>query len=264
MREGTGMKIDDKKLRELVARRFAPFSADELRREENVLFVGGNLPERETLETLYDSHYQSHASLFHLTFGTAEDFANGETLARMIKKNFHAHLMARFDHAAPSHHIERSYAAGVDMIDLRFHERGGEVAWRSALDAARAVFPRWSVTSTVEVDGSPRETIAKIDLLLALEVVPLVALSDRAAGSAPEEIAGIFAHLGSGLRRKKASIKPLLPLVYLTTPFVPASAPGVLRGFIDIIDDKRLLAASDLRRILRVKEVEESFESSGL
>jgi hypothetical protein len=38
----------------------------------------------------------------------------------------------------------------------------------------------------------------------------------------------------------------------------------MLRGFIDTIDDRRQLAASDLRRVLRVKEVAESFESSGL
>ncbi|OFZ01483.1 MAG: hypothetical protein A2Z97_13490 [Bdellovibrionales bacterium GWB1_52_6] len=106
--------------------------------------------------------------------------------------------------------------------------------------------------------------MAGIDALLALEVVPLVTLSGRAAHRAADEISGIFAHLNAGWRRKKALIKPLLPLIYLTTPFVPVAPRGGVRGFIDSIDDRRLLAASDLRRILRVKEVEESFASAGL
>lgn len=261
------MKIDQKKLRELVNREGRLFSPDRLRREENVFFVGGNLPERETLETLYESHYQSHAALFHLTFGAIDNFPNGEALARMIKKNFHVHLVGSLDHAAPPHFIERAYAAGVDIIDLPLPASGVERdnEWRRAVETARAVFPRWSVASTV-VAGSkpPRETMAGIDLLLALDVVPLLVLSDSAAGVETGEIAAVFSHLNGGLRSKKAAIRPLLPLIYLTTPFVPASTPGVLRGFIDSIDDRRLLATSDLRRILRVKEVEQSFESAGL
>jgi hypothetical protein len=70
--------------------------------------------------------------------------------------------------------------------------------------------------------------------------------------------------LSAGWRAKRALIKPLLPLIYLFTPLVPSSSPGAVRGFIDKFHDWRLLAASDLRRSLRVKEVEESFESAGL
>jgi len=261
------MKIDQKKLRELLNRKGSVFSPDLLRREENVFFVGGNLPERETLETLYESHYQSHAALFHLSFGAMENFSNGEALARMIKKNFHAHLLGRLDYPVPSRLIERAYAAGVDIIDIALPAGEGaeREKWDETVNAARAVFPRWSVASTVFAgEESPRETMAVIDTLLALDVVPLLNLSERAGRFKAEEIAGVFSHLGSGLRRRKAGIKPLLPLIYLSTPLVPASAPGVLRGFIDVIDDRRLLAASDLRRVLRVKEVEESFESAGL
>ena len=268
------MKIDQGKLPRLLARHIDTASRDHLRREENVFFVGGNLPERPTVETLFDSHYQCHAALFHLTFGDPDSFANGETLARVIKKNFNVHLVGRFDYPATPQLIERAYAAGVDIVDLPLtvfdSARGVDSRYPlkerlGALDRARSIFPRWSVLSTLLAGVEPSSsTVAGIDALLARDVVPLVALSGRAAGMPSDELSGIYAHLINGWRQKKAAIKPLLPLIYLSTPLVPASPPGALRGFIDLIDDRRLLATSDLRRLLRVKEVEESFASSGL
>jgi len=268
------VKIDQNKLRELVTRDLALYSSAALRREGNVFFVGGNLPELETLETLFESHYQSNAALFYLTFGDIDDFQNGEKLARMIKKNFNARLMGRLDCNAPPHLIERAYAAGIDIIDLpptAFHRdkvsdgRSGADSLPRAIDCARSVFPRWSVVSTLVAGEEPAgSTMAGIDLLLANEVVPLVALSKRAARLTAEETCQIYTHLNGTWRSHKAAIKPLLPLINLTTPLVPAQSRGALRGFIDLIDDRRLLATSDLRRVLRVKEVEESYASSGL
>jgi hypothetical protein len=266
------MKIDQDKLRELLAGAIRTPSADELRREKDVFFVGGNLPERETVETLFESHFQSHAALFHLTFGDLDHFSNGEALARMIKKNFNIHLVARLDYPVPPHLLERAYAAGVDILDIPLNpQHAGDPAATSAaeerlrvIDSARSIFPRWSVVSTLPARAGELASVAgAIDALLARDVVPLVTL----AGSKKipsEEASKIFSHLKIGWRGRKAVIRPLLPLIYLTTPLVPASPKGVLRGFIDSIDDRRLLATSDLRRLLRVKEVEESYASSGL
>ena len=268
------MKIDQTKLRELIARGgFFP-SPDQLQREENVFLVGGELPEQPTLETLFDSHYQSNAALFHITFSCINSFHSGEALARVIKRNFNAHLVGRLDYAAPPHLIERAYAAGVDILDIPLHvfdrarakEEGLDIEQRlRALEYARSVFPRWSVISTLTAgEESPCSTMAGIDALLAAEVVPLVTLSARAAHYQAEDVTKVFTHLETGWRKKKAVIKPLLPLVHLLTPLMPKTPRTGLRGFIDIIDDRRLLATSDLRRILRVKEVAESFDSAGL
>ena len=267
------MKIDQKKVRDLIGREPLAYSPDALRREENVFLVGGNLPEQQTLETLFESHCQCNAALFHLTFGDQASFQSGETLARMIKKNFNTHLVGRLDYAAPAHLIERAYAAGVDILDIPLgapegaDSGGGHFAadWLRAIDCARSVFPRWSVVSTLAAGEQPFGfTLEQIDALLELQVLPLVSLSGKAAALSSQEISKIFTHLHAGWRAKKAVIKPLLPLVYLATPFVPAAPRGRVRGFLDSIDDRRLLAASDLRRILRVKEVEESFASAGL
>ncbi len=263
------MKIDQKKLRELLSAPAFSLSPDQLRREGNVFLVGGNLPERQTLETLFDSHYQSNAALFHLTFGKVDQFGSGEALARVIKKNFNVHLAGTLDFPAPSHLIERAYAAGVDILDIPMPAPGiaAEHAKErfQALNIARSVFPRWSVVSTlVAGEEPPAVTIAGIDALLASEVIPLVVLSQQAARHPDDEIARIFNHLQAGWRKHRCVLKPLLPLVRLTTPLVPAAPRNMLRGFIDSIEDRRLLAASDLRRILRVKEVAESFDSAGL
>lgn len=268
------MKIDHKKLLELVARGGFSTSPDQLRREENVFLVGGELPERQTLETLFDSHYQSNASLFHLTFGDIDNFHTGELLARAIKKNFNAHLVGRLDYAAPSHLIERAYAAGVDIIDIPLHvydraaskEEGLHIEDRlRSLDFARSVFPRWSVVSTLTAGAEPPcSTMAGIDALLHAGVAPLVTLSGRSAHYPAEDIARIFNHLEAGWRKRKVLTKPLLPLIYLLTPLVAKSPRTGLRGFIDSIEERRLLATSDLRRILRVKEVADSFDSAGL
>lgn len=267
------MKIDQKKLRELLSAPAFPPSPDQLRREDNVFLVGGNLPERQTLETLYDSHYQSNAALFHLTFGAVDQFPDGEALARVIKKNFNVHLVGRLDFPASSRLIERAYAAGVDILEIPLPAPGtgageGEDQAKErlqALNLARSVFPRWSVVSTIVAgEESPAVTISGIDLLLAAEIVPLVVLSGGAVRHPEDEIARIFTHLQSGWRKHRCVLKPLLPLIHLSTPLVPAAPRNLLRGFIDSIEDRRLLAASDLRRVLRVKEVAESFDSAGL
>lgn len=261
------MRIDGEKLVQLAARECSARSPEELRREQNVFFVGADLPERETLETLYESHFQSNASLFHLTFGDRDAFPKGEAMARTIKKNFNAHLMGRLEFAAPTHVIERAYAAGVDLLDFPLPGSGTvpRAELFRALEDARAVFPRWAVVSTLVAGEEPASAVLEqIDALLAVEVVPLVVLSRRAAHLAKEELHRIYSHLQHGWRAHKVAIKPLLPLIYATSPLAPAAAPGVLRGFIDKIEERRLLATSDLRRVLRVKEVEESFASSGL
>ncbi|QWV99137.1 hypothetical protein KP005_07605 [Geomonas nitrogeniifigens] len=267
------MRIDQKKMRELVART-SPYSPDQLRREANVFYVGGDLPERQTIETLYDSHYQSNAALFHLTFGEEERFPNAENLARLIKKNFNAYLVGRVDFCPSQKMVERAYAAGVDILDIPLHaydharsrERGWQMEERlRSLEYARAVFPRWSVVSSLGAGSEPAgSTVAGIDALLEREIVPLVQLCDEGAALPPEQLTRIFNHLQRGWQQKKVLLKPLLPLVFLTSPFAPAASKGVLRGFIDSIEDRRLLAGSDLRRLLRVKEVAESYESSGL
>ena len=80
----------------------------------------------------------------------------------------------------------------------------------------------------------------------------------------PEDTKDAFAFLAAEWRRHRVPLKPILPLLRLVTPFVFAEPAGFLRNAIDKLQDRRILASSDLRRHLRTSDAEASFESAGL
>ncbi|WP_236685558.1 hypothetical protein [Geobacter pickeringii] len=256
--------MDELKLRGPSIRLATP---KELRREGSVFLVGGELPPRPSLETLFESHCISPAELFHLSFGAPETFPQGEELARLIKKNFTAHLVGRIDYPLSPSQVERAYAAGIDIIDIPLgsgteDDRKERLA---SLEYAREIFPRWAVASTLPVGDAPAgATIAAIDDLLNRRIVPLPEVPLPTAADGRDDTGTILRHLVAAWRRHRVAIAPLQPLIVLTTPLVPARPDGILRGFIDRLRDRQLLAAADLRRTLRVRQVEESFESAGL
>ena len=268
------MIIDRQRLHMLTNRPFLRPATTELRREENVFFIGGDLDPRETLETVFDSHCQSPVELMFITFGGIDTFHRGEELARLLKKNFHVHLMGRFDYPPPAHLLERAYAAGIDIVDIPLsifdsglsRERGLQKEERLAsLEAARHIFPAWGVTSTLTVgDEACCSTVSGIDALLKGGIVPLPEVSPRAGQYPREEIEAVFSHAATGMKKRKVMTKPLLPIMAVITPLVPAKPGGALRSFFDKLQDQRLLATSDLRRSLRTGRVEESFESACL
>jgi hypothetical protein len=268
------MIVDRQKLNLLLTEPGKRGDAGELRREGNIFFVGGGLPVRETLETLFDSHCQSPAELFVLTFGDPSHFHQGELLARQIKRNFSSHLFGRLDYPPPTYVIERAYAAGVDFLEIPLKVFDMGLAKESGIEKeailqslrfARDLFSKWSVVTTLRAGEEPSCSVTGgIDFLLEEGILPFVEISPRAGHYPVEEIAAIFAHLAAGWKKYKVSIKPLQPLINMTIPIVDARPKGLLRGFIDKVQDRRLLASSDLRRSLRVRQVEESFESAGL
>ncbi|HEY6006893.1 MAG TPA: hypothetical protein VIU40_01115, partial [Geobacteraceae bacterium] len=170
--------------------------------------------------------------------------------------------------------LERAYAAGIDIIDIPLavfdealsRDRGLAREERvAALARARTIFPRWSVTSTLMAGEEPScATIAGIDFLLGQGIVPLLEVSPRADHCPVEEVDAVFTHLAKEWRRHRVVITHLIPLLHATTPLVPEKPKGRVRVFIERVYDRQLLATSDLRRSLRVRQVEESFESAGL
>jgi hypothetical protein len=268
------MILDRQKLHALIHRPIGRPGTRELRRDGSVFFIGGELDPQETLETVFDSHCQAPAELMLVTFGGVDTFHRGEEIVRLLKKNFHVHVMARFAFAPPPYILERTYAAGADLVDIPLTvfdaglsaERGlGKEECLASLETARGIFPAWGVASSLAVgEEACCSTVSGIDVLLKAGIVPLPELSPRGERYPREEIEKVFLHLAAGLEKRKVAMKPLLPLLSVTTPLSPARPGGMLQGFIDRLQDRRLLAASDLRRSLRVKQVEESFESAGL
>ena len=261
------MNIDQKRLKMLAAQPVRLPTARELRRERRVFFVGGELPVNETLETMFASFCTESTDLFYLSFGEPATVAGGLELARQIRKNFNVRLMARFDYPVPVHIAEHAYAAGVDILDIAAsatHAFPVEGVTES-LRAARSVFPRWAVASTLPLGAeSLTATNVRIEAMLAEGIIPLPAVG-KAEPETMEEIHAALRHLVSKWETHHVSIKPLIPLIVLTAPLVSAEQTGLLRGFIDRFQDRRLLAAADLRRHLRVRVVaEDSLDSAAL
>jgi hypothetical protein len=257
------MIVDAAKAKALISRPTLPAVADELRRQDNVFFVGGKLPPRQTLETIFESDCQTPVELFVFSFAESADFHQADALVRSIKRNFKGFLVGQFNSVPSRQLLEHAYASGIDFIDIPLvRDRDAMLA---ALHYAKTVFPRWSTVSTLFAGAqAPSATVRDIDLLLADDILPLVAIGEEAARYPETEISAIFEHLSRGWHRRKAAVKPLQPLLFLTTPFTPPPKKGVVHGLFDKVNDARLRTASDLRRLLRVREVEESFESAGL
>lgn len=268
------MTVDQQKLRDMITQPKTTFMAGALRREGNVFFIDGELPAKSSLEALFDSHCQSPAELFCIAFRNVSDFHCGEDLARLVKKNFSAHLLGRFRFPPSLPLMERAYAAGIDIIDIPLGVFDPDIARERALNReallislsnALTVFPRWSVVSTLDAgEEPPSSTRAGIDHLLAAGILPLVELAAPPAGRPASEIGNLFEQLAGSWRSRKATIKPLQPLIDVTTPLAPLKSKGVLKGLFDKVYEQKLLAASDLRRSLRVRQIEQSFESAGL
>ena len=258
------MVVDTTKLQALLTTPAAPATSRDLRRDGSIFHVGGELSPQETLETIFDSHCLAPAELFHLSFGAPDTFSNGEALARLIKRNFSAHILGTMDYPVSPALLERAYAAGIDIIHIPLGHADREER-RAALQCAQTVFPRWAVASSLALGEASLDTIrAVIDDLLSRGIVPLLQPPPQAGLCGTKEAAAAYSHLAAAWQRFKVTVAPLLPLIALATPLVPKNQGGVLRGFMDRLRDRRLLATSDLRRALRVRQVEESFESAGL
>jgi hypothetical protein len=257
------MIVDSEKAKTLLDQPVLPATADELRRQDSVFFVGCNLPTRQALETVFESDCQSPADLFVFSFAGTADFHQAEALIGSIKKNFKGYLYGQFNAIPSGRLIENAYAAGIDYIDIPLI---GDYEQRvRALRYALTVFPRWSAISTLYLtDREPGLTHQSIDMLIENDILPLVAFKSGLDHFPAAEIVTIFEHLAKSWRDRKASVKPLQPLLYLTTPFAPPASKGIVHSLFDRANDARLRTASDLRRLLRVREVEESFESAGL
>ncbi len=243
-----------------------------LRREGSVFFIGGNLPIYSTLETMYESYCLEATDLFHVTFGDAGAFEQNLDMVRQIKRNFSIRLMGQIGYPLSASQVEQVYLAGLDVLDIPRQAFGGDPVGgpdaeklQDTFSAATAAFSRWSVASSIiAYHSTPQEVRTAIHDLLDHGVVPLLVLAGQGTVWDQAETEGLFSFLAAEWHRHRVPIKPILPLLRLTTPFVFSESSGFLRNVIDKLQDRRVMATSDLRRHLRTSGAEASFESAGL
>jgi hypothetical protein len=267
-------KIDPHRLNILHATPFHYASPTDMRREGRVFFIGGNLPVYSTLETMYESYCLESTDLFHVTFGDAGAFEQNLDMVRQIKRNFSIRLMGRISYPLSAWHVEQVYLAGLDVIDIPHHSYGSYPAaapvdngdkWREAFSVAAVTFANWSITSSIIADHASSEDVrAAIQDLLHHGVIPLLVLAGGDGVWNPAETGDLFLYLAAEWHRHRVPLKPVMPLLRLTTPFEFSTSPGFLRSVIDKFQDRRVMAASDIRRHLRTSGAEASFESAGL
>ncbi len=242
----------------------------DLRRDGRVFFIGGNLPVYSTLETMYESYCLESTDLFHVTFGDADAFEHNLDMVRQIKRNFSIRLMGQIGYPLSASRVEQVYLAGLDVLDIPrqaygVYPAGAGEMWRETFSAAASVFTRWSITSTVWADGTaPEKVRGAIHELLDRGVIPLLVLTKKTDSWNPAETGDLFLYLATEWHRHRVPLKPIMPLLRLTTPFEFSTSSGFLRDAIDKLQDRRIMATSDLRRHLRTSGAEASFESAGL
>ncbi|MGB9081431.1 MAG: hypothetical protein WCD00_09030 [Desulfuromonadaceae bacterium] len=249
-------------------------SPADLRREGRVFFIGGNLPVYSTLETMYESYCLEATDLFHVTFGDVGAFGQNLDMVRQIKRNFSIRLMGQIGYPLSASQVEQVYLAGLDVLDIPQQAYGsypvaGAVGdggrWRETFGAAAATFSSWSVASSIIADhAAPEDIRAAIHELLGHGVIPLLVLAGEGSAWDPAETGDLFLFLAAEWHRHRVPLKPIMPLLRLTTPFEFTASSGFLREVFDKLQDRRTLAASDIRRHLRTSGAVGSFESAGL
>ena len=276
--------IDSHRLKTLHAAPRSYASPTDLRREGRVFFIGGNLPVYSTLETMYESYCLESTDLFHITFGHAGQFEQNLDLVHQIKRNFSIRLMGQISYPLSAGQVEQVYLVGLDVLDIPQQAYGifpaagfdfdgdtdgdtdgGGNGWRATFAAAATTFTRWSIASTIIADHVAAEVVrAAIHDLLGHGVIPLLILAGEENGWHPAETGDLFLHLAAEWHRHRVPLKPIMPLLRLTTPFEFSTSSGFLRDVIDKFQDRRIMATSDIRRHLRTSGAVASFESAGL
>lgn len=259
--------IDSHKLNNLRDSAVRYANPDALRREGKVFFIGANLPIYSTLETMYESYCLESSELFHVTFGDESSFDHSLEMVRQIKRNFSIRVMGRVDFQLSDLQIEKIYLAGLDVLDIPgivYAASADSDRKRAAFSSAVATFKRWSVISSISPEDAPLTVRDTIHELIGSGVIPLLEISGGGSAWSDDEFRRLFEFLAAEWRGKHVPLKPIMPLLRLITPFVIAESSGFLRGVIDKLQDRHVLATSDLRRHLRTSGAEASFESAGL
>lgn len=253
------MKFDQKKLTRLRTQRLNPAVTAELYRQHRSFQVAVDMPVHPALEAILEMEEGQPVELFRFDFSDSAVFLQGEALVSQLKKNFRGYLFGTFAVPPEPTLIDRAYAAGLDLIQIPL--TGEDSRQWAALNYARTVFPAWSVIAVLPVSF---ESQPLLKTLLQRGIIPLIDLQEVSPEVPDTVVEAAFKRLSHSWQNHKASLSPLYPLLELTTPLVPPPRPHGLGGLLKRMDDVRHRTGLDLRRLLRVRGVADSFDSAGL
>ena len=206
-----------------------------------------------------------------------------EPLVRAVKRNFRTFVSLRSFPPENLSGLDRVYASGIDVLNLplegfpsdesRVHTPGFREHGQRALEYAAGVFPFGAVMT--ELAFHPENTDAllnRIDLLAQKNILPLLILPTDLAVEHFEVLNATLDHLERAVTRQRLPLKWLYPSARFVSPLDSAfftDSPQAARLALKPIYKSALgITASEgfaaLRRALRVKNISDSYESSGL
>lgn len=263
---------------------------------------GGNrgkpLPVSDVVETLRAAFEEGVADFVYLHMGYMDGEDRGVRFLipyiEAIKRHFDTLIAVQVQPPATNAWIDRTYASGADALSysIEIHDpellerycagrarRVGRQRYYDALAYAARIFPSGTVWSDLVVGLEPPEsTIAGIDTLVAMNVLPVLSVF-RPLGDTPlrehpvpsvEVVTPVFAHLYRAVRGARINMNWVRDLGFAVTPLEArffageGSPPGLSQIYRSRLGTFAARNLSRMRRRLRVRKVSDSFDSSQL
>ena len=219
-----------------------------------------------------------------------------EPYIKAIKRNFDTLVAVDVQPPETNNWIDRTYAMGADKISyhLEIFDReifkdlcpGKEsiIGWERFIEALRyaaSLFPGGTVSTNLIVGlEPPSSTMKGIDFLAGIGVVPILPVFKPLKGTPlyergipePEDIAPIYGHFYKALKKSGVNMTWSKNVSTYMTPLEARYFAGddaklqvtMQNIYKSKIGGMAIRSFAGLRRRLKVKEVEDSFESSGL
>lgn len=255
---------------------------------------------REVVEIVHEAFEEGIAEFVQISLGYIEGEGHGiaslEPYITAIKKNFDTLLAVEAHPPDKDAWIDRTYAMGVDSIAYHLDIYDPEIfagicpgkarhigrdRYLDALHYAASIFPSGTVTSNLIVGLEPLESTKEgINHLTRMGVVPLLPIfkplegSDFGSHKIPdtEEIAPLFAHLYNAVKGNKINMSWSKHVSIFITPIEGRYFSGdqaklevtLYNLYKSKIGGMATREIAKLRRRLKVREVEDSFDSSEL
>jgi hypothetical protein len=245
---------------------------------------GLNMELKDILSVIQSAFEEGVADLVQLNMDYNEkpdrDFSKLDPIIKAIRKSFRTFISLRGFPPNNLRSIDSLYAYGIDLINfpLEGFARSEKLEFlqhkvMEALEYAVGVFPEGAVSTELEL-GPTDQLKEKINRFAGLGIAPHVKLPENLENAMIDfsRIEEISRHLTYCAIRDKLTLKWLYPTASFVTPldasfFVedPKLAKLAVRPlYQSMLGRKTSEGFTALRRKLRVRNIDDSFESAGL
>jgi hypothetical protein len=211
---------------------------------------GGVVPVADVVEVVRAAFDERAAELVYFNGGLYEGEDGGlaflQPYVEAVRKHFDTLVAAQLHPPRTDRWTDRAYAMGVDALSYNLEIFDPDVLGRHCIGRARyigrdrylealgyaaTIFPRGTVWTDLVVGIEPiQSTLAGIDALTALGVVPVAALRPRPDGPPAEDVARVLAHLYDTVRRRRIPMGWVRGLAFGVSPIEARHFAGARAG----------------------------------